>query len=277
MRTPRCATCLIRSVGSWTRLPDLLRGRVVDVERVRPGLHEPGRRHRRGRHRRAEPRHPDAVGQLDQGLAQSGATIRPASEHLVAGQGGQLVGTHVDEPVRVRDRAEHDLVPRGLVRLRPVRVRGQDGHLVGPQQVRHRGRDRPARRGGGRLPAVLAEPVDGRAELVALGCEVVEQAGQQVAHACCLRQGAVEDRGPLVEDPATPARVVGDGAGEAEPADQVEGGLHQLAHTGLRLVGAEQLDGEPVRLPPDPLLERGDGGEQASRRCAPRPTARARR
>ena len=38
VRTPRWATCRIRSVGSGS-MPE----RLGDVERVRPGLHEPGR------------------------------------------------------------------------------------------------------------------------------------------------------------------------------------------------------------------------------------------
>ena len=39
----------------------------------------------------------------------------PAGEDLVARQRGELVGAGVDEAVRVRDGAEHDLVPGGLV------------------------------------------------------------------------------------------------------------------------------------------------------------------
>ncbi len=67
---------------------------------------------------------------------------------------------------------------------------------------------------------------------------------------------------PLVEDPGPAAPVVGDRVGQPEPADQVEGGLHQLAHAGPRLVGAEQLDGHPVRLAADLLLQRRDLGQQ---------------
>ena len=68
--------------------------------------------------------------------------------------------------------------------------------------------------------------------------------------------------GPLVEDPGAPAGVVADRVGEAEAADQVEGGLDELADPGPRLVGAEQLDGEPVHLAADPLLQRADRGQQ---------------
>ena len=74
-----------------------------------------------------------------------------------------------------------------------------------------------------------------------------------------MRSPRVRRRGcaaQLVEDPAAAGGVVGDRVGQPEAADQVEGGLHQLAHAGPRLVDAEQLDGEPVRLAADPLLER---------------------
>ena len=50
--------------------------------------------------------------------------------------------------------------------------------------------------------------------------------------------------------------------GQAEAADQVEGGLDQLAHAGLGLVGAERVDDEAVGLAAHALLERRDGGEQ---------------
>ena len=71
-------------------------------------------------------------------------------------------------------------------------------------------------------------------------------------------------RGPLVEDPVAAAGVVGDRVGQAEAADQVEGGLHELADARPRLVGAEQLDGHPVGLAADLLLER-----RRRRRAAP--------
>ena len=109
------------------------------------------------------------VGDLRQRLPERGPPRGPAGEHLVAGQRGELVGARVDEAVRVRDRAEHDLVPGGLVVVAAERVRGQHGDLVGPEQVRDLGGDGPALGGGVPLPAVLAQAVDGRAELVALG------------------------------------------------------------------------------------------------------------
>ena len=52
VRTPRCATCRIRSVGSSRDAE-----RVGDVEAVRPGLHEAGGGHRGRAHRRPEPGH----------------------------------------------------------------------------------------------------------------------------------------------------------------------------------------------------------------------------
>ena len=108
------------------------------------------------------------------------------------------------------------------------------------------------------------EPGDQRPEAVALGPEVVEQVveeGHRLAFGCG-GEGVVEDGGPAVEDPPAAPGVVGDRGREAEAADQVEGRLHELAHARLLLVGAEQLDGQPVGLAPDALLERRDGGEQ---------------
>ena len=122
----------------------------------------------------------------------------------------------------------------------------------------------PAAGVGVRQPA-SSRPATARPELVALGVEVGEQVVEQVAViADSWARAASRVCGPLVEDPAAAAGVVGDGVGQAEAAHQVEGGLDQLAHAGPRLVGAEQLDGEPVGLAADPLLERRDGGEQGS-------------
>ena len=107
VRTPRWATCRIRSVGS---VP-LTRG-VVDVVRVRPGLHEPRGRHRSRRHRRAEPGHLLARGQPGECGAQRRPAVGPALEGLVARQRGELEGGRVDVPHRVVDRGQDDVVPR---------------------------------------------------------------------------------------------------------------------------------------------------------------------
>ena len=109
-------------------------------------------------------------------------------------------------------------------------------------------------------PAVGAEPLDGRPELVALGGEVVQQAGQEVGHDAARARSRVVAHWSRMRR-ATPP-VVGDGVGQAQAADQVQGGLHELAHAGAGLVGAEQVDGHPVRLAADLLLERRDLGQQ---------------
>ena len=78
-----------------------------------------------------------------------------------------------------------------------------------------------------------------------------------VGHAVSF-EGGVEGARPLVEDPAAAGAVVADGVGQPEAADQVEGGLDELAGAGAGLVDAEQLDGVPVHLAAEPLLERRD-------------------
>ena len=157
--------------------------------------------------------------------------------------------------------ASQAALPSRVDRARPRR-----GRLVGPEQVGDLGGDGPA---GGRAWASPSRRRRSSRPATALrswspsAVEVGQQALEQVVHRCLLQAAsAVEGARPLVEDPAAPAGVVGDGVGQAEPADQVEGGLHQLADAGPGLVGAEQLDGEPVRLAAHPLLERRDLGEQ---------------
>jgi hypothetical protein len=67
-----------------------------------------------------------------------------------------------------------------------------------------------------------------------------------------------EDLDPAVDDAAAAGAVVGQQVGQSELAGEFERRLDRLAHAGPGLVGAEQLDGDPVRLAADALLERGD-------------------
>ena len=227
-----------------------------------------------GRHRRAEPRHLLPVGQAAQrrgerrrGRAASGRAA-PAG-----GSRGDLERGGVDVARRVVDRRQHQRRPRPALSV----ARGER-RLVGPEQVGDLGGDVPA---GGRGRACASpsssRPATALQSRSPSAVEVGEQVrASEVGHAA-RSEGVVEGGGPLVEDPVAAAGVVGDRVGQAEAADQVEGGLHELAHARPRLVGAEQLDGQPVGLAADPLLQRRDGGQQRRRRCAPRPTARGRR
>lgn len=60
---------------------------------------------------------------------------------------------------------------------------------------------------------------------------------------------------PGVQQGGAAGRVVVEQVGHAEPAEQVEGGLHRLADPGAALVHVEQRDGEPVHLPTHPCLQ----------------------
>ena len=168
MRTPRCATCLIRSVGSGGSVRP---ARVVDVERVRPGLHEP-----RGRHATRRD-----IGGPNHGIfwpagSATSASRSPArlaaqrAEHLVARQRGDLEGAGVDVAERVGDRREHDVVPR-LLGLRPSRASERRATATSSVHSRCATWVATVQPGAGvaRGPAVGAEPLDGGAELVALG------------------------------------------------------------------------------------------------------------
>ena len=177
------------------------------------------------------------------------------------GSRGQLVGAGVDEAVRVRDGAEHDLVPGGLVVVAAERVRGQHGHLVGPEQMCDGGGDGPALGGGVPAPAVLAQAVDGRAELVALGREVVEQACQQVAHAAASRASSrVRAHWSRIRARRRVSSVM-------VPASPRPRTRSRVACTSSRTPGRDSSAPSSSTVSrcvsrPDPLLQRGDRGQQ---------------
>ena len=78
-------------------------------------------------------------------------------------------------------------------------------------------------------------------------------------------------RRPLGDDPLPPCGVVGELVGQGQPAGEVEGGLHGLAHSGPALVGGQELDGDLVALPTEARLQGDDDLAQCGvgARCHP--------
>ena len=254
MRTPRWATWRIRSSApgsapsasctssEWAQV-SMKRAVAIEV----------------GRHRRAEPRHllPGRVRSRSASASAVAAVRQRASSVGAAAPGRRSSAARVDEARRGRASAASTRASQAA-----LSVAAASGGLVGPGEVGDLGGDVPAGRRGRRPPAVLVQVGDQRVEPVALGREVGEHLLEQVSFMRAASSVRSRVRGPLVEDPAPAAGVVGDGGGQAEAAHQVEGRLHELADAGPGLVDAERLDREPVGLAADPLLERRDRGQQ---------------
>ena len=178
----------------------------------------------------------------------------PAVEDLGRRRLRPVEGLDVDEPLRVGDRLQHDLVPGRLV------GGGEDGHLVGPGEVHHLGGDVPAGGRGRRTPAGVVQRRDQLVERRALRGEVVQHLVEQVGHACLSSASRVCAQAARIRLP--PGGVVGDRVRQPEPAHQVEGRLDQLAHPRPVLVDTERVDRDPVGLATDPLLQGYDGRVQ---------------
>ena len=202
--------------------------RVVHVERVRPGLHEPRGRHRRRRHRRAEPRHLLRRAGTARSAAAAPSRALPQRASSACGrQPGDLDRLLVDVPRRVRDRLEHERVPR----LSCV------GRRRRPRPRRSRAGARPGSRRSSRRPGVgVCQPSASRPA-------TVFQSWSPSALRSASRSSRSHSSGPFMSPFRTLSRVsaqvsrmrtaaagvVGDGVGQAEAAHQVEGRLHQLA------------------------------------------------
>ena len=115
--------------------------RVGDVETVCPGLHQPRGGHRRGAHRRTEPRQLAAVGHRKEFLVQPGPGRTPVRQQLRRWGDGEFLGACVDEPDGVRGRLLEHRRERGFVGDR------FECDAVRPQQMCDLMGDRPARRG----------------------------------------------------------------------------------------------------------------------------------
>ena len=247
---------------------------VVDIERVGPGLHEARGRHRRRRHRRSEPRHLLAI--RDSSRSATPSAVRPASHRASRSAGASWassMGALVDEAGRVGDRLQHHRRPTPPC---PRRVSAWAAStatssvhsrwaivvaIVQPSAgtgVTQPASSRPATAARSWSPSALRSAID----LVEHAHVLLAVVGCRCERSEPRNQVSLERCRPLVEDPTPTSGVVAEGAGQAEAAHQVQGGLDQLAYAGLRLVGAQQLDRHRVGLATDEPLERRDRLEQ---------------
>ena len=227
----------------------------MDVERVGPGLHEAGGGHRRGRHRRAVPGHLLPLGVVAERLGEPGARRTPAGEQGRRCGQPALERRSVDGVLGVGHRLEDQSVPARLV------GRGGVGRLVGPGQVGDLGRDVPA----GRRGRACASAASGRPTTSDSSRSPSPARSARTPSSTAFTSGPpsrVRAHWSRIRLRRRVSSVIV--RGQAEPADQVEGGLDELAHAGPGLVGAEQVDGHPVGLATDLLLQRGHGGRRVA-------------
>ena len=183
--------------GEVRDVPQPVARLAVDAERVehvlpvRPGLHQPGGRHRGRTHRRAVPEHLLAGRDLLQRLGELGARLAPVRQELVGWQRGGL-GRAL---VHVAGRVGGGLLQRGLEALGIGG--GQVRRLVGPGQVGDLMRDRPALGRRRRRPRLGGQPTDEPVQLRALGPQIGQHFVQ--LHAALPRRGRAAE-------PGTPAK-----------------------------------------------------------------------
>ena len=259
MRTPRCATWRTRSVGSGT-MPSA----SATSSAVGPGLHEAGRGHRGGAHRRTEPRHLLSGGVAAQRLRQSGSRPLPAGEQRcrLGGTGGERLG--VDVARRVGDRGQHERVPAPPCRSRPPRPprRSRRGGRPGSR------RPSPAAGVGVRQPA-SSQAGDHRLERGRLGGEVGQHLVQDamvLRHRTawsCVPQLRVEGvrpgaSGSFFRRAASSVIVFA----RPSPRTRSRVACTSSRTPGSALVDPEGVDRDPVRLAADPLLQGYDGSVQ---------------
>ena len=271
VRTPRCATCRTRSVGC-----ELDAERVGDVEAVRPGLHEPRGRHR-GRRSSA-------------GRTTASSALGYAAQRLGAARAGPCRQRASSSPRRATPpprAASSSTKPVGSS-MRAASTSASQRRLVGAAAMTAASSvqarcatwcgDVPAGGRRRRAPARLVEQPATRASSWS------PSAARSASTASSARSFIGVHRSSSSSTSAHWSRirlaargVVGDRVGQAEPADQVEGGLHELADPGPRLVDAEQLDGAAGASRGRPAAPAGRRRPAAPGRCGPRPTARGRR
>ncbi len=246
---------------------------LVDVQRVRPSLHEARGHHRGGRHRRAEPRHLLPRGKRAERVA---SAARAASQRVSSSSAGRPASSSA--PVSTK--------PVGSA-MAASTIASQDAWstcaraaAVAVSSVQSRcatwvATVQPACRGGAR-PLGVVEDGDGGAQPVSFGGEVGQQVVEQVP---CVSHGASFSRASRTSahwSRIRERRRVSSVIVEARPSPRTRSRVAWTSSRtpGWRLVGPEQLDGHSVGLAADPLLEGGDAPRAGSRRCAPPPRAR---
>ena len=183
-----CATCRSRAETDGG-----MAQRVGDVEAVRPGLHQPGRRHRGRAHRRAEPGQPGPVGQRrPAGRPAPVAPGPPARQQPLRRVGRPRARGVVDGGGQRRDRPRppRGRSPRGRWRRAAPARRSRRGGRSG-------GRSSSPRRGSGRARPSPRARRRRASSASRLGPQVGEQRRQLRHGAPPARSGDAADHSAL--------------------------------------------------------------------------------